>query len=680
MHETYSLARFHAFLQGINDFQNFKAKAYQYLIERFQLSSENTEEVTKNIEQAEKYFLAFKNINTDKNINTETRIVEIESVYPNLVKDIKDYLLNSKGEKESLLALLPELQNTQFSSDNELSEAILRKTTALATKSGKLFNYPHGEIFNLLYEINHVDFNTLADLKTSHENLYREVRRSLSEKNIAEYNKDTIIEKLISESSILSELSKTFPNIGHDLFSSPVFKQQGSTAKSALDPAATVQSFLKTADKDAVLNFLIRNLKRKEALPLLAQLFNSKLEEHAKTILGKVDNESLHKLYEEFGLMPSVPFDSEKFIEELFQKLNSLYRAQIGADQTTSVSESTKKLIEDTYKPSLKLLSYSLSQDKKAITVYSHAAINLAAIKNVVKRFKQLIKVKIELPNTGNEAELAQLKKEAQRKHNYNSAAGLATTIDWINDFAHKHFIDKDTFFSEYAHSDPNSSVFFLANNRDTEILKGPSFFSKVFYAVGRFFNFLKKLNPFRSHKKPIQFVHGHTDKTLSEGETRITLDTHLGQYSTDAQGEEVLFVRNNTVAYPTRPKVERQESEISPAPESPSPEIDAQQIRYVEKESPRQSTSHAIISTKLSSDVQHRLVQTAIETAVRNQKQKGCSSITVTTRFAEKDLGLFKTAEECARKLGVAIVNKPPRGKLQESPRSEQSVSQPAV
>lgn len=681
MHETYSLARFHAFLQGLNDPQNFKAKVYQYLIERFQSSADNTEDVTKHIDEAENYFF------TLQNIDTKTRIVEIESVYPNLVKDIKDYLLTSKGWKASLLTLLPEFQNTQFNSDNELPEEVLRKITNLATKFGSLSTYPHGEIFNLLYKINQVNFNTFADLKTSHEDLYRKVGRSLSEKNIAEDNKGTIIKKLISESSILSELSKTFPNIGHDLFRSPVFKQQRSTAEPAIDPTATVQNYLKTADKDAVLNFLIRNLTGNEALPLLAQYFYNKREEHAKTVLGSVNSESLHQLYEEFGLKTTEPFDAETFIRELFQKLNSLYRIHIGVDTATTVNDATIKLFEDTYKPSLKLLSYSLSQDRKAITVYSHAAINLKAIKNVVKRFNALLKAKIEQPNT-NEAELAQLKEAAQRKHNYNSATGLAATIDWINDFAHKHCIDKNTFFSEYANSDPNKSVFFLANNRDTEILKGKSFPSKVFYTVGRFFNFLKKLNPFRSHKKPIQFIHGHNDKTLSEGETRITLDNHLGQYSTEFEGEEVIFARNNTVAFPTRPTVERQESEIPTASESttshsapgtPSSETEKQQIHYIEKnDAEGQSTSHALISAKLDRDTQHRLVQTAIETAVNNQKQKGYSSITVTTRFT--DQGLFKTAEECAHRLGVAIVNKLPQDKRQESPQSEQSVSQPVI
>ncbi|HYF97702.1 MAG TPA: hypothetical protein VD770_01835, partial [Coxiellaceae bacterium] len=47
-----------------------------------------------------------------------------------------------------------------------------------------------------------------------------------------------------------------------------------------------------------------------------------------------------------------------------------------------------EKLINDAYKPALKLLSYSLRDDGKAITIYSAATINLDVIKNLAKKLE----------------------------------------------------------------------------------------------------------------------------------------------------------------------------------------------------------------------------------------------------------------------------------------------------
>lgn len=176
-------------------------------------------------------------------------------------------------------------------------------------------------------------------------------------------------------------------------------------------------------------------------------------------------------------------------------------------------------IAKNSYKPTLRAISYSLSQEKQEITIYSHAGIGLGTIKSLAQKL--------------------------QVEYKDNTASELAQTIDNINVMFQIHvqtnrvntLYTRDKMEEGYGGDsslvDETPLEFIMWNRNYTDIHRPASYF-----------------------KYRVNFVHGHddADKTVNN---IYNLDNNLGKFDSNegtytvlySKGEMVLAIRPEELA-----------------------------------------------------------------------------------------------------------------------------------
>ncbi|WP_367608165.1 Dot/Icm T4SS effector Wip [Legionella sp. W05-934-2] len=195
---------------------------------------------------------------------------------------------------------------------------------------------------------------------------------------------------------------------------------------------------------------------------------------------------------------------------------SSLYDLQALIEKKLVSSEEILAIADTVYTPTLKAISYSLSEDNSEITIYSHAGIGLNNIKRLA------VKLGVDYQD--------------------DSAQAIAKTIDQINDVVKKH-VAKKSLHTLYTHegmwagyegyvpeTDP---LAFIIWNRDYSKLSRPK----------------------EHHGYRINYVHGHDSGDLTK-DNIYNLDGNLGKTLTFNQGEyTALYSPHNTISLAAEPE-----------------------------------------------------------------------------------------------------------------------------
>lgn len=158
----------------------------------------------------------------------------------------------------------------------------------------------------------------------------------------------------------------------------------------------------------------------------------------------------------------------------------SMQKMQVLLDNKIIEKNEIKSIVDNVYKKSLKAISYTLSEDKKEISIYSHAPIGLDNIKNVAKKLNV--------------------------NYDDSTTIKLAETIEEINN-KFQSYVIKNEVNTLCDLEDPNEPFNFLMWNRN--------------------YNFLNR--PEENNNYKLNFIHGHDsgEKTLKN---IYNLDNDLGK------------------------------------------------------------------------------------------------------------------------------------------------------
>lgn len=230
-----------------------------------------------------------------------------------------------------------------------------------------------------------------------------------------------------------------------------------------------------------------------------------KLRQHKVPFEVMVSNHSIEFLQ---ASETQVDFTPPMLQWEHAVSLNNLHilieKGLVSRDEIVDINNSV-------YKPSLKAIGYTLSQDKSEITIYSHAGIGLNTIQNLAKKFEVI--------------------------YNDETAADLANTIDAINTVFAKHV------FAGTVHTLYTREDMWAGYGADTDLSNAPL----VFLMWNRFYDKIER--PVDKETYKINYAHGHD----SDDRTRdniFNLDGRLGKTVHMNQGTyTVLHNQPNTIA-----------------------------------------------------------------------------------------------------------------------------------
>jgi len=176
----------------------------------------------------------------------------------------------------------------------------------------------------------------------------------------------------------------------------------------------------------------------------------------------------------------------------------SMQKMQVLLDNKIIEKEEIKNIVDNVYKKSLKAISYTLSEDKKEISIYSHAPIGLNNVKNIV------IKLKV--------------------NYDDSTAVKLAETIEEVNN-KFQSYVMQNKLNELYDLTNRNEPFNFVMWNRNLNDLNRP-----------------KENNNYK-----LNFIHGHDsfeqtlgniynlDNTLGKAEV-LNEGTYTFTYSHDIQ------------------------------------------------------------------------------------------------------------------------------------------------
>lgn len=175
----------------------------------------------------------------------------------------------------------------------------------------------------------------------------------------------------------------------------------------------------------------------------------------------------------------------------------SMENLQILVEKSMVTRAEILEITNECYKPTLKAISYSFSEDQNEITIYSHAGIGLNTIQNLAKKLKV--------------------------KYQDSNAIELAQTIDKINAKFQKHVQEKtlnrlytreQIAAAYWGYTEANAPLVFLMWNRSYESIDRP--------------------DDYQGYK--INFAHGHDDRDETK-ENIYNLDNHLGKMQNMNEG-----------------------------------------------------------------------------------------------------------------------------------------------
>lgn len=171
-----------------------------------------------------------------------------------------------------------------------------------------------------------------------------------------------------------------------------------------------------------------------------------------------------------------------------------------------------KHIANQAYKPTLRAISYSLSEDKQEITIYSHAGIGLESIKNLAKKLN------------------------AQYKD--TTTTDLAQTIDRINEVFQQH-VQANTVHTLYSREKMQAGYGGMTDLTDSPF---------EFILWNRFYHTLSRPTVHFGYR--INFAHGHDSRDQTK-DNIYNLDNNLGKFWMDHnnQGEYTVLYSQNQIA-----------------------------------------------------------------------------------------------------------------------------------
>jgi len=190
------------------------------------------------------------------------------------------------------------------------------------------------------------------------------------------------------------------------------------------------------------------------------------------------------------------------------------------------------------YKPSLKAISYSLTNDETEITIFSHAGIGLEEIKKLAEQLNV--------------------------RYTDKTAKDLANTIDDINRVFQQNHVQTNKVHELYTQEDMVKGYGGYADLRHAPF---------VFIMWNRSYDFLTR--PSEKNNYKINFAHGH-DNSDATKDNIYNLDGNLGKMVNLNEGEyTVLYSPNNTIALasetiPSSKPVSEHKEELPDQDESP--------------------------------------------------------------------------------------------------------------
>lgn len=201
----------------------------------------------------------------------------------------------------------------------------------------------------------------------------------------------------------------------------------------------------------------------------------------------------------------------------------SMEKLQILVEEGTVTREEILAIANKSYKPTLRAISYSLSEDEKEITIYSHAGIGLNTIERLAK------KLEVEYKDA--------------------TASELAQTIDSINARFQKH-VQNNTVNTLYTRENMAAGYSGRSDLSDAPF---------EFIMWNRFYHHIDR--PAAHFDYYVSFVHGHDSSESTIGNI-CNLDNNLGKIECLNQGVyTVLYSREGEMAPVIRP-VEIDESD----------------------------------------------------------------------------------------------------------------------
>jgi len=193
------------------------------------------------------------------------------------------------------------------------------------------------------------------------------------------------------------------------------------------------------------------------------------------------------------------PLLGPTYLANLFA-LSLLNLSQLMLHQKVEPSNVTK-LINDYYKPILKLLTYSISFSSNMITIYSHAPIDLNVVKAVAMEFNV----------------------------NYfdQTKTALAQTIERIN-AAFREYVEQEEVFALTFTEDED-------NEANHDILQYP-LWCCIWNRDFKRLKFQKEVGDYH-----IKYVHGHTGDRYFNASNVSNLDTNIGKNGLDIEEYKVM-------------------------------------------------------------------------------------------------------------------------------------------
>lgn len=184
-------------------------------------------------------------------------------------------------------------------------------------------------------------------------------------------------------------------------------------------------------------------------------------------------------------------------------------------------------IVNKSYKPTLRAISYSLSEDKEEITIYSHAGIGLDTIESLAK------KLVVEYKDA--------------------TASELAQTIENINVQFQEH-VQKSSVNTLYTHEKMYEAY---SSHKNCDLSDAPL----VFIMWNRCYDQIRRPAFHLSYN--INFVHGH-DSSDPKKDNIYNLDNFLGKTEDFNEGYyTVLYSQASEMAPPIRP-LEREKNEVT--------------------------------------------------------------------------------------------------------------------
>jgi hypothetical protein len=195
----------------------------------------------------------------------------------------------------------------------------------------------------------------------------------------------------------------------------------------------------------------------------------------------------------------------------------SMEKLQILVEKGIVARDEILAIANKSYKPTLRAISYSLSEDKKEITIYSHAGIGLNTIKSLAQ------KLKVEYKDA--------------------TASELAQTIDSINVQFQKH-VQNNTVNTLYAREKMYEGYYSINSDLSDAPLE--------FIMWNRLYHHIDRLAVHSGYN--VNFVHGH-DSSDPTKDNIYNLDNALGKMEDMNQGAyTVLYSREGEMAPVVRP------------------------------------------------------------------------------------------------------------------------------